>query len=145
MINNLDKYLHKSYFYLTLKDSLVEVCNAPTDKSGIYIVSAITDNIEEIIYIGSSGKVQQDGTLKTRKAGFGGLKDRIVNGNQFGKIPRRISWHAEMERQGFNILVVRWWVTFNEKYKNIPACVEGNLIQEYFDKYGRLPAWNNEF
>lgn len=145
MFGNLHQYTNKNQFYFALNDSLAEVCNAPSDKSGVYIVSVISKDSENIIYIGSSGKIQQNGSLKTRKAGLGGLKDRIINGKQFGKIPRRISWNTQMKKQAIEKLVIRWWVTFDDKNRHIPAYVEAVLIQEYFDINGMLPVWNNEF
>lgn len=65
--------------------------NAPTDKSGVYIEYTLKGGKIELNYIGRSGKIEKDGSMFIRKAGLGGIKDRIVNGHQFGKTPRRIS------------------------------------------------------
>ncbi len=50
----------------------------------------------ELIYIGRSGKKEKDETIFVRKAGLGGMKDRLVSGQQFGKISRRISWANQL-------------------------------------------------
>ena len=92
MFDELNKYKQNDHFFLNPKDDLKQVCNAPTNKSGIYIVYALKNGKIELIYIGCSGKIDKDGSMFIRKAGLGGLKDRLVNGHQFGKIPRRISW-----------------------------------------------------
>lgn len=142
MFDHLKKYKNNNYFTLTIEDLLAEVCNAPIDKSGVYIVYLIKNSIENVIYIGSSGKMQKDGSLKTRT---GGMRDRLVNGKDSNGVPRRKSWIIRMKNEGISKLVVRWWVTFDAENKHIPAYIEGALIQEYFEKYHKLPAWNNEF
>lgn len=61
------------------------MCNAPKNGIGVYVVYALKNGKIELIYIGSSGKVKQDGTTKIRK---GGIFDRLVYGKQFDE-PRR--------------------------------------------------------
>lgn len=53
---------------------LVSVCNAPTNKSGVYLVWNSTCNgNKELIYIGRSGK-KENGKIVHRKAGLGELR-----------------------------------------------------------------------
>jgi hypothetical protein len=52
-----------------------------------------------------------------RKAGLGGIKDRIVNGHQFGKIQRRVSWPIQMGREGIDAY---WYATHNEIVMDCP-------------------------
>src|SRR5687768_12509401 len=88
MFNELEKYKNAGWFNFKDSDSLKEKCNAPVDKGGIYLIYKIIDAKEILIYIGSSGQRNKDGTLKIRK---GGLKDRLVNGyhpHRFGKTER---------------------------------------------------------
>lgn len=54
---------------------------------GIYLVYELKNGRIELVYIGSSGKVQNNGQIKRRN---GGISDRIVNYHQFGKTPRKI-------------------------------------------------------
>lgn len=140
----LNKYEQTGSFILKTTDKLREVCNSPTNKSGIYIVFAINDNVEELIYIGRSGKHNKDKTMFIRKAGLGGTKDRIVNGHQFGKIPRRISWINQMKKESISKLKVYWFVTHNDKYSDCPREVENNLLSKYLNLFGVLPKWNKE-
>ena len=104
MFDNLKKYEQQGHFFLKYQDHLRDVCNAPSDKSGIYIVYALNNGKIEPIYIGRSGKLGTDSAMFIRKAGLGGIKDRIVNGHQFGKIPRRISWINQMQKEGIEAL-----------------------------------------
>ena len=80
-----------------------------------------------------------------RKAGLGGIKDRIVNGHQFGKIPRRISWVNQIEKERIEALDIYWYVIHCDKYSDCPRTLENKLLQKHFEIYGQLPKWNKEF
>ncbi|MBC8484551.1 MAG: hypothetical protein H8D45_00725 [Bacteroidetes bacterium] len=144
MFDELTKYKQKDHFFLKPDDKLKEVCNAPTDKSGVYIVFALKHGKIELIYIGRSGKMEKNGSIFIRKAGLGGIKDRIVNGHQFGNIPRRNSWPNQMKIENIEALDIYWYVTHNDKYMDCPRILENILLQKHLDIYGKLPRWNNE-
>lgn len=94
MFDLLNEYPNNGSFKFKSTDSLNDVCNAPTNKSGVYIVIAFIGGEQELIYIGRSGKKdKKKGVIVHRKAGLGGIKDRIVNGHQFGKIQERDHGH----------------------------------------------------
>jgi hypothetical protein len=142
MFDEVTKYKHQGHFFLTKDASLKEVCNAPIDKSGVYIVYALKNHRVEMVYIGRSGKKMEDGSIKTRKVGLGGLKDRLVNGHHFGKVPRRISWPNQMYLENIEALDVYWYVTYDDDYKDCPTVIERLLINRYKEVYGELPPWN---
>lgn len=144
MFDDLNKYKEAGHFVVTLKDSLNHVCNAPTDKSGIYLVYALRSGQVELIYIGRSGKIDGNGKMFIRKAGLGGIKDRIVNGHQFGKIPRRVSWPNQMKNENIEALEVYWYVTHDDTCSDCPRILEKKLLTNYLDLYGKLPKWNKE-
>jgi hypothetical protein len=144
MFDELNKYEHNNHFYFKPTDSLRQACNAPTDKSGIYIFYALKNGKIELIYIGRSGEVKSDDSLFIRKAGLGGLKDRLVNGKQFGE-PRRNSLKAKMLKEKIEALDIYWYATHNDKFVDCPRILENKLLQKHFDIFGRLPKWNNEF
>lgn len=144
MFDELNKYKHKNHFFFTADDNLLSACNAPTDKAGIYIVYALKKGKIDLIYLGCSGKIKGDGSLFIRKAGIGGIKDRIVNGKQFGQ-PRRNSWKAKILEEGIEALDVYWYVTHNESFIDCPRILEIKLLKNYHNIYGQLPRWNNEF
>jgi len=84
----------------------------------------------ELIYIGCSGKIKSDGTLFIRKAGLGGLKDRLVNGEQFGA-PRQNSWKAQFKNEGIEALDIYWYVTHDENFVDCPRILENKLLQKH--------------
>jgi len=143
MFDELKKYKNKDHFFFKPSDNLGQVCNAPTDKSGVYLIYALKGGRIELIYIGYSGEIKKDGTLFIRKAGLGGIKDRLVNGKQFGEA-RRNSWKTQMTIEKIEALDIYWYVTHNDKYVDCPRQIENKLLQLHIDIYGQLPRWNNE-
>jgi hypothetical protein len=142
MFDELSKYKHKDHFFLNHTDKLLEVCNAPSDKSGVYLVYALKKGRVELVYIGRSGKKNNDGSIFVRKAGLGGIKDRIVNGHQFGKTPRKVSWPNQMGLEGIEALDVYWYITHNKDDSDCPRQVEDNLLRMHREIFGHLPRWN---
>ena len=138
MFDELTKYKNNNHFFFTAKEELENVCNAPKDKSGVYIVYELKNGRIELVYIGSSGKVLNNGTIKHRN---GGLYDRIVNGHQFGKVPRKKSWKQKLIDEKIDALDIYWYDTGT---MDIPAFVEATIMQRFFEIYGRLPRWNKE-
>ena len=98
MYKELKSIKIKNQFVFDINDSLEEVCNAPDTASGIFLVYAISNEEKELIMVGSTGTVQNDGTLKSKN---GGLYDKIVNGHQFAKTGRKYSWPAQMKKVSY--------------------------------------------
>ena len=144
MFDELIKYKQADHFFFKRTDNLRKVCNAPSDKSGVYIVYALKGGRIELIYIGCSGKMKADGTMFIRKAQLGGMKDRIVNGHQFGKISRKFSWPAQMTLEGIEALDIYWYVTHDDKTNDCPRMLENKLLTAHLQIYGRPPKWNKE-
>jgi hypothetical protein len=112
------------------------------NKSGVYFVLELKNGRIELVYIGSSGKIQNNGKIKHRK---GGLYDRIVNGHQFVKTPRKKSWKQKLIDEKIEALDVYWYDTFNSENMDIPVFVEAVIMQRFYEEHGRLPRWNKEF
>jgi hypothetical protein len=142
MYKELKKFKVKNQFSFSIDDNLEEVCSAPETGSGIFLVYAVDGEEKELIMVGSTGTIQNDGTLKSKN---GGLFDKIVNGHQFAKTGRKYSWPAQMKLENIANLEVYWYETFNEKNKVIPTFVEGQILQNFLDENGKLPRWNVAF
>jgi len=143
MFDELNKYKSTNHFFFRPTDNLGQVCNAPTDKSGVYLIYALKGGQIELIYIGRSGEVKSDGKLFIRKAGLGGLKDRLVNGKQFGE-PRRNSWRTKTIEEKIEVLDVYWYVTHSDSFTDCPRILENKLLHRHQEIFGQLPRWNNE-
>ena len=142
MYKELKKFKTQDTFSYTADDSLEEVCNAPESGSGVFLVYAVNDEEKELIMVGSTGTVQNDGSLKIKN---GGLFDKIVNGHQFAKTGRKYTWPTQMKAENIERLEVSWYETFNDKNKVIPTFAEGQVLQNFLDENGRLPKWNVAF
>ena len=142
MYKELKSIKSKNQFVFDQNDSLEEVCNAPDTASGIFLVYAISNEEKELIMVGSTGTVQNDGTLKSKN---GGLYDKIVNGHQFAKTGRKYSWPAQMKKESLDKLEVFWYDTFNDKTKIIPTFIEGQILQNFLIENSKLPRWNVAF
>jgi len=142
MFDDLDKYTQKNHFFFTATDLLENVCNAPVNKNGVYIIYELKNGRVDLIYIGSSGKILSNGVIKTR---IGGIRDRIINGHQFGKVQRKKSWPVKMLSENIDALDIYWWITYDESFKDCPMKVEDILLNKYLSIYGRLPKWNRKY
>jgi len=143
MYKELKKFKTKNQFTFTPEDSLETVCNASETGSGIFLVYDVkSEEDKELIMVGSTGTVQNDGTLKSKN---GGLFDKIVNGHQFAKTGRKYSWPAQMKIENIERLEVYWYETFNAKTKIIPTFIEGQILQNFLTENDKLPRWNVAF
>jgi len=141
MYKELEKFKVSNSFTFTVEDSLEQACNA-SEGAGVFVVYAVEGDAKELIMIGSTGTVQNDGTLKSKN---GGLYDKIVNGHQFAKTGRKYSWPAQMKLETISALEVVWYETFNADIKAIPTAVEGQVLQNFLDENAKLPRWNVAF
>lgn len=140
MYKELEKFTVTNQFLFNIDDSLEQVCNA-SEGSGVFLVYAVGDE-KELIMVGSTGTVQNNGALKIKN---GGLFDKIVEGHQFAKTGRKYSWPAQMKKEEIETLEVVWYETFTEKVKGIPTFVEATVLQSYLAENGTLPKWNVAF
>lgn len=141
----LKKYLFSGSFSFRHSESLTNKCNAPKDKGGIYLIFKVIDKQEILIYIGSSGQRNNDGTLKVRK---GGIHDRLINGyhpNQFGevkRIKRSKAFPKQMLVERIAEIKIYWWVTYDNENLDFPTDVETILRDIYRNKFSKLPDWH---
>ena len=142
MYKEVKKFKIGGSFTFTPDQNLEEVCKAPDNGNGVFMVYALDGETKELIMIGSTGTVQNDGTLKSKS---GGLYDKIVNGQQFAKTGRKYTWPTQMKKENIAQLEVFWYETFNAKTSIIPTFLEAQLLQNFLTENGRLPRWNVAF
>lgn len=142
MYKELTKYKNKNHFEFQIEDELADVCNAPQEGNGIYLVYEVIGEAKELLFVGSTGTVQNNGEIKAR---VGGIYDRLVNGQQFGKLSRRKAWPIQMKNENIEKLEIHWMETFNAKTKHIPTYVEALILQKFLDEHAKLPRWNIAF
>ena len=112
----------------TLKEITSKIPNTP----GVYI---IYNSKGEIVYIGKAGTINQDGTFKKQ-----GLRRRL--NNQHHGMRREDYFISKIEENNLDHIIIKW---YEVNPRVIPGSAEGMLIQEYFNKHGELPPWNEGF
>jgi hypothetical protein len=136
MFDETKKYKKTGHFFLRSEGKLESACNAPKNSNGIFIVYRLSHGRIDLVFIGSSVKIQKNGSLKKTDS----LYNSIVNDAQFG-----ITWINKIKNDGIDGLDIYWYETFNQTIRDIPSFVQSLLLQKHFEIYGRLPDWNIEF
>lgn len=134
------KFKSNGSFYLLPTDSInlaVRRENIP-QKYGIYVYFGCKGSENELIYIGKSGTLNQNGTFKNQK-----LPKRLTM-KQDGMY-REEFFKLIMAENNYDKLIFKWWITFDDQNKLLPGFVEGQLIQAYFEEFGCLPKYNKTF
>ena len=143
--SELEKYCENGNFSFDFSKSYKDVCNAPKNKSGVYLIYKIENDLETLIYIGSSGQRNKDGDLKIR---IGGIHSRLIKGyhpNRFGeikRIQRCLAFPKQMEKEKIQKIKIYWWVTHNEDFTDFPTDVETILNAKYLSINKKLPSWH---
>lgn len=140
MFTYLEKFKEKGQFEYCPTDRLSQVCNAPNHSSGIYLISKNEIELNNLIYIGISGREGSNGEIIHRKDGIGG---RIIKGKQFGE-PRRKSWARKMAEENIEKLHVQWFITYGRFNEQYPRQIEQKLLTILLDQKGCLPIWNKQ-
>jgi len=141
MFSELDRYKHTGHFFFTGKEDLEKVCNAPKNCSGVYLIYELKDGHIDLVYIGSSGKVRNDGTIKHDQDGLYGS---IVNNRYSGKSPAKTAWKRKLKDENIDAWDVYWFDTFDGKNRDIPTMVQTVVMQIFLNLHGSLPRWNEE-
>jgi hypothetical protein len=115
-------------------------CNAPSDESGVYVIYAVKDGKESLVYIGISGRLK-DGKFLHRKDG---IRGRLIVGkytypDTSARVTRYKFFNEMIEMFKYDHLKIDWFTTYSldEEYMDIPRYIEDRLIKKY------NPAWNN--
>jgi hypothetical protein len=110
---------------------LGRVPNAP----GVYLIDGLRAGVPTLCYIGKAGTMRQDGSFKDQ-----GIAGRLTAKQQ--DMSRQQYFQQQMAAYSFDALRFRWFVTFQDQVRILPAKAEADLLQAYFDAHSRLPLWN---
>ncbi len=138
MFSETNKYKNNGHFFYQKGKSLMEVSKDVPDLPGVYYIVRLARGRVDLVYIGKSGTMMQDGTFKNQT-----LRKRI--NNKHGDMKRQDFFDLKIQQENIDALDIYWFVTFDNKHKDLPALVEGVLMQRYFDVHGTLPPWNKDF
>jgi len=145
MFDQLDKYKKKGHFFFQPTDSLEEVCNAPDDREGVYLIYELKDGHVTLVYIGTSGEKIKDYAIRE---GLLGLQTSIISGTESEWKDRRSQrWPIKMLAENIHALDIYWWVTYNgNNYSgDHPEDVKRSIMRIYKKIYGEVPGWNKRW
>lgn len=134
----LDKYQTKGSFTFFKGEKLSSKCGAIPNEPGVYLIYAIKNLKKDLVYIGASGKMNQNGTFKIQK-----LRKRIQN-MQNSSMRRQTYFENKIKEMNLVSIEVKWYVTYDGVHKDLPLNIEGTLLQKHYDEFGVLPLWNNQ-
>jgi hypothetical protein len=138
MFDEIKKYKNWGHFFFQKGDKLFEVSKDVLELPGVYYIIRLARGRVELVYIGKSGTILQNGNLKGQT-----LRGRI-NNKQDG-IRRQDFFEKKMIEKHIDGLDIYWYVTMDKNHNDLPGYVEGLLMQRHFEMYGKLPEWNREF
>lgn len=134
----LSKYKVNGSFDFKAGDRLASHCKSIPNEPGVYLIYILKKSIRELVYVGASGKMNQDGTFKKQK-----LKMRLQN-MQNSKLRREKHFIDEIKRLKLDSICVEWYVTYFDNLKDLPLNIEGTILQSFVDEFKVLPKWNNQ-
>lgn len=138
IVENLEKYTLKGVFTFKKGDVLSTKSKAVPNLPGIYIIYTIVSGTKELVYIGKSGTMVNNGCFKTQ------LLRKRLNNRQAG-LSRQKYFENKLRDEDKEALEFKWFVTFEGSNIDVPGYVEGSLLQKYYEKHKKLPPWNKDF
>jgi len=138
MFDELIQYKNNGHFFFKKGDKLSVQSQEVPELPGVYYILRLAKAKVELVYIGKSGTMLQNGQFKNQL-----LKGRINNKQEGMK--RQQYFEQKIEQENIDALDIYWFVTYNKHHQDLPGFVEGLIIQRYFELHGCLPPWNKEF
>ena len=126
------------HFFFQKGDRLSEVSKDVPEMPGVYYIVRLARGRVELVYIGKSGTILQNGSFKSQT-----LRERINNKQE--DMTRQAFFDKKMMAENIDGLDIYWFVTMDKNHNDLPGYVEGQLMQRYFAFNGKLPPWNKEF
>lgn len=105
------------------------------DRYGVYLIYGVRADQRCLVYIGKSGTLLANGEWRSQ-----GLCKRLL-AKQDGE-SRQAYFRTKLSTEGLSHLSIHWAVTVGPDSLVLPAKAEADLLQIYFDMYGKLPPWN---
>ena len=122
MFDETKKYRNNGHFFFKRGDDLSVASKTVPDLPGVYYVIRLAKGKVDLVYIGKSGTIMQNGEFKEQL-----LRDWI-NNKQDG-IKRQIYFEQKIEEENIDALDIYWFVTMDNKRSDLPGYVEGLLLQ----------------
>lgn len=139
MFDELNKYQNNGHFFFEKGSMLSQVTKDVPELPGVYYILRLAKGKIDLVYIGKSGTIEQNGTFKNQ------LLRKRLNNKQEKDIKRQDFFEQKIDEENIDALDIYWFVTFDENHQDLPGYVEALLIQRYFETFGELPPWNKSY
>ncbi|MBC8266301.1 MAG: hypothetical protein H8E84_04985 [Flavobacteriales bacterium] len=125
-----DNLNNRGYYVNLIQENVKE-------SPGVYVWT--NDENNKIIYIGMSGKINNDGTLGNQL-----LPDRLQASRKYNGKDLSTKNYLFIKLNELKIQTMKMSIFYSNE--NEPASyLEAKLLRSYFQNQGRLPILNNEF
>lgn len=131
MFDELKKYKKNDHFFFKKGDRLSVVSKDVPELPGVYYIIRLAEGHVELVYFGKSGIAMPGGDNKDEL-----LKGSIIDKQHFLDV--------KLSEKNIDALDIYWFVTMDDKHNDLPAYVEGLVLQRIFDTRGKLPEWNKK-
>lgn len=138
MFEDITKYKNCGNFSFRKGDNLVQKSKDVPEKPGVYYILRTANGKVDLVYIGKSGTVLQDGTFKSQL-----LRKRLNNKQE--NVKRQVYFDRKMDEENIDGLDIYWFVTVDDKNNDLPGYVEAVILQRFYETHGKLPEWNKEY
>lgn len=138
VFKELEKYKKNGHFVFKRGTILKSTSKNVPNEPGVYYVLKVINGNSELVYIGKSGSMLQNGNFKDQ------LLLKRLNNKQDG-VRRQDYFEDKFMSEDIEALNFYWYVTVDDENKDLPAYVEGLLMQKFYEVNGCLPAWNKCF
>ncbi|MFC0876339.1 hypothetical protein ACE01N_07075 [Saccharicrinis sp. FJH2] len=129
MFEELNQYPSDQFIFRPC-DLLEEVCNAPKESCGIFLIYELNEGNSRLVYVGSSGT-----SFASCKPG---LFEKIVHAADYDGVPGKIFFYMNLIKSNAEGLNFYWYETTEDE----PEKIAGLLFKKYSDVHGNLPDWN---
>jgi len=129
MFDELKKYKKNDHFFFKKGDRLTVVSKDVPELPGVYYIIRLAEGNVELVYFGKSGMALPGSDNKD------GLLRGSINDKQH-------FLDVKLSEKNIDALDIYWFVTMDASHNDLPAYVEGLILQRIFDVQGRLPVWN---
>ncbi|MFB6342151.1 hypothetical protein ACE1ET_10520 [Saccharicrinis sp. FJH62] len=130
MFEELSQYPSDQFIFRPC-DLLEEVCNAPKESCGIFLIYELNEENSRLVYIGSSNKMSSASCKP-------GLFEKIVHAEDYDGVPGKIFFYMNLIKSDAEGLNFHWYETTNDE----PEKIADLLVRKYSDVHGNLPDWN---
>ena len=112
MFDEVRKYKNNGHFFLRRGGLLAEESKDVPELPGVYFIMRLAGGHVELVYIGKSGTIKQEGTFQNQ------LLKSSINNKQEG-LKRQDFFNQKMAEENIDALDIYWFVTMDKSNNDL--------------------------